>query len=226
MLAAGVLGVSGCVSQAEHDAKVAEAKKQLATAESKTLQLQKDLDAAKIAGEKADTAKKDAEAKINTLEQESTGLKNQVATLDRDKTSLQGQVKTLKQANTRLNAKVSQLEKNIAAAKREVEKAEKAKKAAEGWEITLKKNVHDVRLVALENNRYQLVPKNMNLVFKGVYEFDGKTKNLSMVAENSGHQKFVWSLKEPGLFEIAGKSYAGATMKRKAIVGDEVKPSM
>ena len=66
-----LLGVSGCVSRSEYEAKVAEAKNQAekaANAEAKSLQLQKDLDVAKSEAEKTEQAEKDAEARINGAE--------------------------------------------------------------------------------------------------------------------------------------------------------------
>ena len=51
----------------------------LAKAEEKALQLQKDLDAAKSEVEKGAQAKKDAEAKIKTLEQEKADLQKRVS---------------------------------------------------------------------------------------------------------------------------------------------------
>jgi septal ring factor EnvC (AmiA/AmiB activator) len=195
-LTACVLGVSGCADRSDSDAKVAEVKSQAEKAakeaEAKTLQLQKDVDAAKSDLGKSDQAKRDADGRIKTLEQEIAGLKNQV--------------NTLQQANTGLKEKASQLQA-------EVKKAKKAKKDAESWEITSGKNVHNVRLEALANNRYRLGPQG--LVYSGVYQFDGKT--LSMVAENPGYPNLVWTLKQPGQFKMESGSYAGASMKRKPL---------
>jgi septal ring factor EnvC (AmiA/AmiB activator) len=221
-IAAGAISLTGCTNTAEYDAKVTEAKSLLAKAEEKAVKLQKDLDAAKVAVEKADTARKDAEAKIKTLEQDNTGSKDQIKTLEQDSAGLKDQAKTLEQDNAALKVKVSQFKKDLADAKADIKKAEQAKKDAETWDITLKnKKVLTIRLESLGNNRFRLGPKN--LAFRGVYEFDGKT--LAMADENRSNPDLVWALKKPGLFEMVAGNYIGATMKRKTIVGAEAEPS-
>jgi hypothetical protein len=215
-LAAGAIGVSGCADRSEYDVKAAEFRSQtdkLAKADEKASQLQKDLDAAKNAVARADQAKQNAEAKITALDQENAILKDQIKQLEQVSSSLKDRANRLEQASTGLTAKVSQLQKDLVAAKGEIEKAEKAKKDAESWELTFKKTVRTVRLEFLADNRVRLGPKGSNLVFTGVYQFDGKT--LSMVAENAGYPDLAWTMKKPGLFEIVKGSYAGASMKRK-----------
>lgn len=78
-----MLGLPGCgVKQSDYDAKVAAVKSQgekMAKAEDKAAQLQKDLDAAKGEVENSGQAKKDAEAKIKTLEQENADLQKRIS---------------------------------------------------------------------------------------------------------------------------------------------------
>ena len=240
VLTALALGVSGCIKRSEYDAKVADLKNQAeksAKAEAKASQLQKELAAAKSEVEKAEQAKKDADAKIKTLEEEATGLKEKTSQLQKDlaaaksevekaeqaaKKDAEAKIKTLEEEATGLKEKASQLQKDLDAAKSAVKKAEQAKKDAETWEITLPKIVHTVRLEVLGSNRVRLVGKP-NLVFNGVYQFDGKT--LSMAAENPVFPNFVWSLKKPGLFEMTAGGYLGASMKRKVASGADAGPS-
>ena len=193
----------------------------------KVSQLQKAAEAAKIDVEKAKQAKKDAEARITTLEQKNAGSMDQVKKLEQENADLK----------TTIEEKMSQLRKDLDAAKIEVEKATQAKKDAEAnivrkpsetvenlsgeWEITYQKNIHAAVLEALPNNRYRLGPKG--LAFSGVYQFDGTT--LSMVAENPGYPALVWSMKKPGLLEMEGGNYVGASMKRKVAGGTDVKSS-
>ena len=217
VLTACMIGLPGCgVKQSEYDAKVAEVQTQAeksAKTEEKASQLQKDLASAKSEIEKANQAKKEAEAKIKTLDQESTDLKDRIKKLEKANTGwqgqvrslrkanldLQGQVRTLRQANidlkTKAEEKISQLPENRDAAKSVVEQAKKdaesqGKKGSGPlenlsgtWEITLKSRVLTAKLEALANNRYRLKPESF--AFSGVYEFDGNA--LSMVAENPGY---------------------------------------
>jgi hypothetical protein len=207
-LSACVLGVSGCTtSQPEDNAKEPEAGNLAEkSAEAKALQLQKDLDAARSEIEQTKRLQKNAETTVKTLEQKNIRLSDHVKTLARESNGLK--------------AKLMQLQKALDSAKQEVERAEKAKKAAEAWELTFRKKVRTVRLEALANNRYRLGPQN--LAFHGVYQFDGKT--LSMVAENAGYPNLVWSMTKPGQFEILEGSYAGASMRRKIVADASAGP--
>ena len=124
VLTAWMFGMSGCVNKSDYDAKVAEAKNQAdqsAKAEEKAAQLQKDLDAAKGDAEKSEQAKKDAEAKIKTLEQENAELKDQAKTLEQKNTGLMAKAEE----------KMAQLQKDLDAAKGDAEKSDLAKKDAE-----------------------------------------------------------------------------------------------
>ena len=76
-------------------------------------------------------------------------------------------------------------------------------------------------LEALGSNNYRLGPRNLG--FSGIYLFDGAT--LSMVGENPRYPDLVWSLKKPGLLEMASGPYAGATMRRKIAGGTAAGPS-
>ena len=89
------------------------------------------------------------------------------------------------------------------------------------WEISYGKDVLAARLEALGSNNYRLGPRN--LAFSGIYRFDGTT--LSMVAENPVSPDLVWSLKKPGLFEMLGGHYVGASMRRKVAGGSDAGPS-
>jgi hypothetical protein len=207
-LSACALGVSGCTtSQPEDKAKVPEARNLAEkSAEAKSLQLQKDLDAARSEIEQTKQSQKNAKSTIKTLEQKNIRLNDHLKTLARE--------------NNGLKAKLMQLQKALDSAKQEVERAQKAKKAAEAWELTFRKKVRTVRLEALASNRYRLGPQN--LAFHGVYQFDGKT--LSMVAENAGYPNLVWSMTKPGQFEMLEGSYAGASMRRKIVADASVGP--
>ena len=206
VFATWTLAVPGCGGRAELDAKVADIKKQMeesanakAKAESLAEQLEKDLAAAKIEAKQALRKGEDADARIEKLVTENTKLKNQNAKLEN--------------LISELTEKASSLDKVLVETKHKLKEAEKAKKDAETWEITLTNDKKiSVKLAALGNNRYRLSPQG--LAFHGVYEFDGET--LSMVAENRGYPDLVWSLAKPGVFEMIEGNYLGATMKRKA----------
>jgi septal ring factor EnvC (AmiA/AmiB activator) len=233
-LAVAVLGASGCVRQSEYDAKVTELHKQTdktAKAEKQAAQLQKDLDAAKSEVKKGEQARDDLEAKVKSLEQTGSGLKDQVSTLEEKNRKLL--------ANA--DEKTSQLQKDLAAAQNEARKAEETKKDAEAklktleqenadlknrgkkrpgvlenlsgaWQITYRQSVLAVQLEGMGSNNYRLTPPN--IAFSGIYLFDGAS--LSLVGENTQFPNLVWSLKQPGLFEMKAGPYAGATMKRQA----------
>ena len=80
VLTAWMLGVSGCVKQSEYDAKVAELQPGGKGGEGRGegVATPERLDAAKSEVEKAEQAKKDAEARIKAMEQENAELKDRV----------------------------------------------------------------------------------------------------------------------------------------------------
>jgi chromosome segregation ATPase len=129
MLLSWMLAAPGCgVKQSEYDAKVAEAKSQA----DKVSQLQKDFDVVKGDFEKArqearQSRKKDAEAKIKTLEQENTGLKDRVKALELENAALKASA----------GSTASQYAKDVATAKGDLAKVEQARKAAEAKIKTL-----------------------------------------------------------------------------------------
>lgn len=152
VLTVWMFGVSGCVNQSDYDAKVAEVKNQgelLAKAEEKatraeekatkgeekSAQLQKDLDTAKGDAEKSEQAKKDAEAKIKTLEQQNAELKDQAKTLEQKNIGLK----------TKAEEKTAQLQKDLDAAKGDAEKADLAKRDADAKIKTLEQENADFK---------------------------------------------------------------------------------
>ena len=82
-LALLMAATTGCVRQSKYDATMAELTKQtkkLSQVEQEKVQLQTDLDAVKAEAEKAEQAKNDADARIETLEVENADIKKQAPT--------------------------------------------------------------------------------------------------------------------------------------------------
>jgi outer membrane murein-binding lipoprotein Lpp len=141
VLAVWVLGMSGCVKQSEYDAKVAEVKdlvEKSAKVGEKSLQLQKDLDAAKT---EAEQAKKDADAKIKTLEQENAGLKEKALQVQTDLAAAKSEVEKAVQAKKDADAKVKGLEQEDAGLNDQKKAAEAKIKALEQEKADLQKQV-------------------------------------------------------------------------------------
>jgi hypothetical protein len=142
-VAVWMVGLGGCsVKQADYDAKVGEAKEladKSAKAEAKVEKLQKSLEITMSENEQLDKAKKDAEAKNTTLEQENGDLKKQVeklSQLQKDLDAAKGETQKVQQEN-------GQLQKDLAAAKGE--KSQQAKTDAEAKIKTLEQEKADLQ---------------------------------------------------------------------------------